>query len=142
MSLQSPSGRAPGPPLGQNASLQPRDSIRLEGIEVFAHHGVLPEERKHGQRFVVDVEVFLDLSKAAATDRLSDTVDYGELARQIHDTVASEEWDLIETVAGRVAEIGLADPRVEHVEVTVHKPRAPTPVSINDVAVTLTRTRE
>lgn len=131
MSLQRPA-----------SSLQPNDSIRLEGIEVFAHHGVLADERKQGQRFVIDVEVFLDLAKAAHTDRLSDTVDYGQLARQIHDAVASERWDLIETVAGRVAEVGLADPRVEHVKVTVHKPHAPIPVSINDVAVTLTRTRE
>jgi 7,8-dihydroneopterin aldolase/epimerase/oxygenase len=122
-------------------SVQPRDSIRLEGIEVFAYHGVLPDEKRHGQRFVVDIEVYLDLKKAVASDRLEDTVDYGRLAQQIHKVVASERWDLIETVAGRVADVGLDDPRVNQVTVTVHKPQAPIEGGFDDVAVTVTRTR-
>jgi dihydroneopterin aldolase len=123
-------------------SLEPKDSIRLVGIEVFARHGVLASEKEAGQAFLVDVELFLDLAKAAASDRIEDTVDYGELAKRIHDVVASERWDLIERVAGRVAEVGLDDPRVDHIKVTVHKPEAPIAVPFSNVAVTLIRHRE
>lgn len=123
------------------SSLQPRDSLKLVGIEVFARHGVLSSEKEAGQTFLVDVELFLDLAVAAASDRLSDTVHYGVLAQRIHDVVAEERWDLIETVAGRVAEIGLDDRRVWQVKVTIHKPQAPIGVAFNDVAVTLTRSR-
>ncbi|MFO7548825.1 MAG: dihydroneopterin aldolase [Acidimicrobiia bacterium] len=117
------------------------DRIRIHGIEVFAHHGVLPHETELGQPFVVDVELRLDLSQAAAGDDLEDTVDYGSLARRVHDRVASERWDLIERVAGRVADVVLEDPRVIETEVTVTKPKAPFPVPVGSVSVTLTRRR-
>lgn len=124
-----------------DSGLQARDSLKLVGIEVFARHGVLSSEQEAGQTFLVDVELFLDLAVAAASDRLSDTVDYGALAQRIHDVVAEERWDLIETVAGRVAEIGLDDRRVWQIKVTIHKPQAPIGVVFNDVVVTLTRSR-
>ena len=117
------------------------DSITITGIEVFAYHGVLPEEKSAGQRFLIDVELDLDLTGAATTDDLGQTVDYGSLAQRIHDLVASERWDLIETVASRVAESVFEDPRVETVVATVHKPRAPIPVTFGDVSVTVRRDR-
>jgi dihydroneopterin aldolase len=117
------------------------DRISLRGIEVFGRHGVLPHERELGQRFVVDVDLDLDLAPAAASDDLDDTVDYGVLAARVHDVVAGTPRDLIETVAGDVAELCLADPRVRAVEVTVHKPAAPLPVVAGEVAVTVRRSR-
>jgi len=138
---QTPGGKAPAPPLRENARRRSDDHIAIRGIEVFAHHGVLSAEKEQGQRFVIDVELSLDLSKAAASDRLEDTVDYGELAKRIHSIVASERWDLIERVAERVAEVALDDPRVDHTKVTIHKPQALITVVFDDVAVTLTRTR-
>ena len=117
------------------------DSIRLTGIEVFAYHGVLAEEKEAGQLFLVDVELGLDLSGAGATDDLAKTVDYGLLAQRIHDLVSSERWDLIETVATRVAESVFEDPRVKTVVATVHKPQAPIQVGFGDVAVTVRRDR-
>jgi dihydroneopterin aldolase len=117
------------------------DSIAITGIEVFAYHGVLPEEKRAGQRFLVDVELELDLSAAGASDNLIETVDYGLLAQRIHDVVASERWDLIERVATRVAETILEDARVRAVVATVHKPEAPIAVGFSDVAVTIRRDR-
>ncbi len=117
------------------------DRIRLAGIEAFGHHGVLPHEREHGQRFVVDVAIDLDLAPAAASDRLDDTVDYGTLAGDVAAIISGEPCDLIETVAGRVASRCLEDERVVAVEVTVTKPNAPLPVVARDVAVTVRRTR-
>ena len=115
------------------------DSIAITGIEVFAFHGVLAEEKKDGQRFLVDVELTLDLSAAGDSDDLTETVNYGLLAQQIHDLVASERWDLIERVAARVAETVLEDARVREVVATVHKPGAPIAVGFSDVSVTVRR---
>jgi dihydroneopterin aldolase len=115
--------------------------ITLRGIEVFAYHGVLPEEKKAGQLFLVDVELSIDLASAGASDSLAETVDYGLLTQRIHDVVASERWDLIERVATRVAETVLEDTRVEAVVATVHKPAAPIAVGFSDVSVTVRRGR-
>lgn len=115
------------------------DTIRLTGLRVRGFHGVLPEERRDGQDFVVDVVLALDLSDAARSDDVTDTVHYGELAARLAKVVAGEPVDLIETLAQRLAEVCLAEPRVERVEVTVHKPAAPIPLDVADVAVTVVR---
>lgn len=117
------------------------DRIVLSGIEVFAYHGVLEEEQSDGQLFAVDVVVEVDLTAAAASDDLDETIDYGLLADRIHERVAGERWNLIERVASRVAELVLEDPRVTSTEVTIHKPQAPIAVPFRDVTVTLQRSR-
>lgn len=115
------------------------DSIRITGIEVFGYHGVLPEEKAAGQLFVVDLTLHLDLSRAGTTDDLLNTVDYGVLAMKTHDLVSQERFDLVETVADRVAAMVLEDERVASVEVEVHKPEAPLSVPFRDVVVTVQR---
>ena len=117
------------------------DRIQVDGIEVVARHGVHDHERVDPQRFVVDLTVHLDVSKAAASDDLADTVDYGRLARIAHDLVAEESHQLIETVADRVAAKLLDEPGVQRVTVTVHKPDAPIPLDFADVSVTVDRSR-
>ena len=126
---------------GQSSVRQASDSILVTGIEVFAFHGVLAEEAEKGQAFLIDVEVGLDLSRAGDTDDLADSLDYGSLARRVHDLAASERWDLIERVATRVAQSILEHPRAEAVVVTVHKPGAPIGVGFSDVSVTIRRDR-
>jgi 7,8-dihydroneopterin aldolase/epimerase/oxygenase len=118
-----------------------RDRIVLRGIEAFGFHGVLPHEQALGQRFTVDAELELDLAPAGASDALTDTVDYGRLASDLAAVVTDERYDLIERVATRLAEVCLERPRVTAVTVTVHKPHAPVPVPLADVAVTVRRTR-
>ena len=115
------------------------DRIALTGLRVRGWHGVLPEERRDGQDFVVDVLLHLDLAPAAASDAVADTVHYGELAQRLAAVVAGEPVDLIETLADRLAGVCLSYPRVERVEVTVHKPSAPIPLELRDVSVTLVR---
>jgi dihydroneopterin aldolase len=119
----------------------PGDRITLTGLRVRGHHGVFEHEKRDGQDFLVDVTVWLDLSRAAATDDLTDTLHYGELAERTAAIVGGPPCDLIETVAGRVAEDVLTDVRVRAVEVTVHKPSAPIPLNFADVAVTARRER-
>jgi dihydroneopterin aldolase len=119
------------------------DRIVLTGLRVRGHHGVFEHERRDGQDFLVDLTVWLDLAPAGESDKLADTLDYGALAQATAEIVAGPPVDLIETVAGRIAASTLAaDPRIEAVEVTVHKPSAPIPLTFADVAVVLHRTRE
>lgn len=117
------------------------DRITLTGLTVRGHHGVFEHERRDGQDFTADVTLHLDLSAAAASDDLADTVDYGGLARRAAEVLGGEPCDLIETVAGRIADAALADQRVRTAEVTVHKPSAPIPLTFTDVAVTVVRSR-
>lgn len=117
------------------------DRITLTGLRVHGHHGVHEHERTHGQEFVVDATVWLDLGPAGLTDQLSATLDYGALAQRAARIVGGQPYNLIETVAARIATEVLSDQRVQAVEVTVHKPRAPIPLSFTDVSVTTHRRR-
>jgi 7,8-dihydroneopterin aldolase/epimerase/oxygenase len=117
------------------------DTIAIVGLRGRGRHGVYPHERAEGQEFVVDVSLDVDLDRAATSDDLADTVDYGDLAGRLMAIVTGEPVNLIETLAGRLADACLADTRVRAATVTVHKPQAPVPHEIADVAVTLHRTR-
>jgi len=117
------------------------DRIELRGIVAFGHHGVLPHEQALGQPFTVDAVLELDLAPAGASDDLADTVDYGALSGELATVVTDERYDLIERLATRLTEVCLARPSVAAATVTVHKPHAPVPVTLADVAVTLRRTR-
>jgi dihydroneopterin aldolase len=115
------------------------DRITLSGLRVRGFHGVLPEERRDGQDFVVDAVLSLDTRAAASSDALSDTVDYGSLAASLASVVAGEPCDLLETLADRLAAVCLAHPLVFEVALTVHKPSAPIPLAFDDVSVTVVR---
>ena len=115
------------------------DRITLTGLRVRGTHGVYDFERAAGQDFVIDAVLEVDIAPAAASDRVGDTVHYGELADRLAAVVAGEPVNLIETLADRLAAECLADPRVRAVELTVHKPQAPIAHAFADVAVTLRR---
>jgi dihydroneopterin aldolase len=117
------------------------DRIELRGLKVRGNHGVYEHERRDGQDFVVDVIVWMDLAPAAASDDLADTLDYGALAQRVAGIVGGEPCDLIEAVAGRVADDVMSDARVQAVEVVLHKPQAPIPLEFADVAVVTRRSR-
>lgn len=118
------------------------DRIELLGITAWAHHGVLAHEAELGQEFVLDVVLHLDLTDAAASDELDDTVDYGTVASVAHAALVEPRARLVEHVAGRVADAVLGvDGRIAAVEVALHKPSAPLVVPAADVVVRLQRTR-
>jgi dihydroneopterin aldolase len=117
------------------------DRITLTGLRVRGNHGVYDFERRDGQEFVVDVDLELSIAKAAASDDVADTVDYGELAQRLAQVIGGEPVNLLETLADRLATVCLADERVAAATVTVHKPQAPLVVSFTDVAVTIRRER-
>jgi dihydroneopterin aldolase len=113
------------------------DQIRLTGLEVTARHGVYAQEKLTPQLFVIDL--VCSLRPRPAADDLTTTVDYAELAQRVADVAGLGSLDLIETLAERISDTCLANPLVEVVEVTVHKPQAPLPVPVADVSVTITR---
>jgi dihydroneopterin aldolase len=120
---------------------QVTDRITLTGLRVFGRHGVFEQEKRDGQEFVVDIKVWLDLTDAARTDDLKQTLHYGDLAQLAAGIVGGEPYDLIESVAGKIADEVMKDERVHAVVVTVHKPSAPIPLTFDDVAVTIRRSR-
>ncbi len=122
------------------ASARP-DRIAVRGLWAHAHHGVYGFERERGQVFLVDAVLELDTAAAAAGDDLERTVNYADLAKQLHGVLTGEPVDLLETLAQRLADVCLADPLVDAVEITVHKPEADLGVPFDDVTVTIRRGR-
>jgi dihydroneopterin aldolase len=107
------------------------DGIRLNDMVFYGYHGVLPEERALGQRFVVDVELRVDLRRAGTSDDLAATVNYSQVYAVARDVVTGPPCQLIEAVAERIAERVLAEhSMVESVLVRVRKPEVPIPGSV------------
>ncbi|CCI54153.1 2-amino-4-hydroxy-6-hydroxymethyldihydropteridine diphosphokinase [Nostocoides jenkinsii] len=117
------------------------DRIELTGLRATGYHGVFDFEKRDGQEFVVDLIVRADLRAAGASDDLADTIHYGELAEAVHARITGPAFDLIEALADAIAADTLRDPRIEAVEVTVHKPGAPIARTFADVSVTVCRAR-
>ena len=117
------------------------DRIHLRGVEAFGHHGVLPDEKRDGQPFVVDVVMELDLARAGGSDALDDTVSYAEIAGEVVARITGPSFDLIERLAEVVADDVLRHRLVDAATVTVHKPQAPVGHPFTDVAVEVHRTR-
>lgn len=117
------------------------DTITLTGLVAYGYHGVFEHEKRDGQEFTIDVSLDVDTRRAATSDDIADTVHYGELADAVVRIVTGERFDLIETLADRLAAAVMEDERVLATAVTVHKPHAPIPHAFADVSVTARRTR-
>ena len=120
------------------------DEVFLEGLRFYAYHGVNPEERAQGQRFVVDVRVVADLREAARSDDLNRTINYSSVYKRVRAIVEGPPRDLIEAVAEEIAAALLTEfPAAEAVTVTVRKPGVALKGAILDAAgVRVHRTRE
>ena len=112
----------------------------MEGMAFFGRHGVFPAERELGARFTVDVELEADLSRAASTDRLDDTVNYARAYELVRGVVEGEPCHLLESVAERIAARLLELPRVERATVRVQK-RPPLEGEFRAFGVELVRSR-
>lgn len=116
------------------------DLIRIRGLRVVGTHGVLAEEKARPQPFEIDLDLTVDLALAAVTDRLSDTVDYGAVAQRAAAVVTDRSFELLEALAGAVAEAVLAsDLRIVAVTVHLRKTRPPVPLDLGTVGVRITR---
>jgi dihydroneopterin aldolase len=118
------------------------DRIEIRDLRVVGLHGVLPEERERAQPFSLDIVAWLDMAEAQRSDALEDTVDYGALAQTAADVVGQRSFQLLEALAGRLADaLLITDSRLEAVEVTVRKVRPPLALHVASTGVRVLRTR-
>jgi dihydroneopterin aldolase len=119
-----------------------QDKIILNKMEFFGYHGVLPEEKKLGQKFYVDVEIGCDLKEAGEQDELEQTINYALIYQQIKKVMEQEQFNLIEACAERIAAEILSYPKINWCLVRVNKPEAPLPGIFDKVAVEIVRKRK
>jgi 7,8-dihydroneopterin aldolase/epimerase/oxygenase len=118
------------------------DTIFIKGLVIHARHGVMDHETEVGQRFVIDLELYSDLTEASFSDHLADTVSYANVVTTAVAAFKNTNYKLLERAAGAVADAILAAfLRIRSVKVTVHKPHAPIAAIFEDVGVVLTRSR-
>jgi|TARA_Y100000310_G_scaffold277648_1_gene295536 dihydroneopterin aldolase len=115
------------------------DVIELRDLRVSAFCGVLPEETTRRQPIALDLDVHVDLTAAATSDDLAETVDYGSLCGLVAGIATDERFSLLERFAGRVAEAVLAVDRVEAVTVVVRKLRPPVAEALGTSGVRIHR---
>ena len=116
------------------------DHIQIKELEVFANHGVLKQENELGQKFVVSVDLTVDTSKAAESDDIEDAVNYVEVAELIHSETKRNTFQLIEHLAGHLAEqILLTFPLVRSLSLRIDKPWAPIRLPLKTVSVEIQR---
>jgi 7,8-dihydroneopterin aldolase/epimerase/oxygenase len=119
------------------------DCILVKDLRLFAHHGVLEEERRLGQRFAVDVTAFLDLRPAGESDDYRQTVGYDAIVETVTEVLIGRRFRLIEAAAEAVAQAILATfPPIERVVVELRKPSAPIDAVFAHVAVRIERSRD
>lgn len=116
--------------------------ILINGLKVFAFHGVNPEEKRDGQTFILDITLETDLSAAGKSDNLNDTVNYAKVIKTAVRVMTEQSYDLIEKAAQRVADQILTEYQpVMSAEVLLKKPQAPVKADFDYVAVQITRNR-
>lgn len=116
------------------------DKIKIEDLEVFANHGVFPEENVLGQKFLVSAVLYTDIRKAGLTDDLTESIHYGEASAFITKYLKSHTFKLLERIAEGLAEEMLVQiPGLQKVEIEIKKPWAPIGLPLKTVSVTIER---
>jgi dihydroneopterin aldolase len=114
----------------------------IKGIALHGRHGALDAERTLGQKFALDLHIVAEIGSAATSDKLDETLHYGQVIKAAVAAFNERPLNLIEAAAGSVGDALLAQfPKIASVRVTVHKPSAPIAAIIDDLAVTVERRR-
>lgn len=117
-----------------------KDFISIKNLKVFAHHGVLPEEKENGQDFYLNAKVYVDMRKAGQTDQLADALNYDLLCTFLAEVFEECDYDLIEAAAEyTVQEIMVQFSEIQAMELEVRKPHAPVMYQPEDISVTIYR---
>ncbi|XP_021720588.1 dihydroneopterin aldolase 2-like [Chenopodium quinoa] len=125
-----------------DAQLMKGDKLVLRGLKFHGFHGVKPEEKKLGQKFVVDVDAWMDLRKAGISDCLSDTISYSEIYRIVKEVVEGTSRDLLESVAQQIATITFSKfSQISAVRVEVKKPHVAVQGQIDYLGVEIFRSK-
>ena len=120
-------------------SMKP-DEIRIEDLEVFANHGVFPEENTLGQKFLVSAVLYTDTRNAGKTDDLTASIHYGEASVFMENFLRTHTFRLLERAAEALAEeMLLGIPLLEKVSLEIKKPWAPIGLPLKTVSVKIER---
>jgi dihydroneopterin aldolase len=114
--------------------------ISIRGLKVDAHIGVTDEERSSAQTLIVDVDIDGDLRPAAASDDVSDTIDYGTVVDEVSELVETSRYRLLERLGAEITELICRNPRVARVTVVVAKESPPVHGAVDGISVGVTRT--
>lgn len=117
------------------------DCIQLTEIRCYGYTGYLPEEQVLGQRFEVDLTLWLDLAVAGKSDAIEDTLDYRSVISSVQQLVKTAKFSLIERLATAIAELILESDKVAQVRVRLSKPAAPIPDFGGKITIEITRAR-
>lgn len=116
------------------------DKIYIKNLEVFANHGVFPEEAALGQKFLLTAVLYTDLRKAGLTDQLEHSIDYGKVSMMMKEFTEQHTFRLLETLAEKLAFKMLTEiPGLRQVRLEIKKPWAPVKLSLETVSVEITR---
>lgn len=115
------------------------DCIHLKGIRCYGYTGYLPEEQVLGQRFEVELTLWLDLAKSGESDALEDTIDYRNVISKVQQLVNTAKFALVEKTATAIAESILQFNLVKQVRVQLKKPAAPIPEFHGEIIIDITR---
>lgn len=118
-----------------------QDCIRIQNMVFYGYHGVMPAEQEIGQRFMVDVELFLGLQAAGELDDLRLTVNYAEVYAIIKQMVEGRRFNLLEALAEAITQAVLQQFPIDKITVSIRKPSAPVPGIFDYVEVSVSRAR-
>ena len=129
-------------PYDDDEAPEPTVTVEITGLSLYTQHGVSDAERELGQRLVIDVEFELADCDAVVTDRVEDTVDYGEVCQTVALVAQQRSYRTLERLCGAIADRLLEDHGAESVWVKCAKPEPPIPLPVEEAAVELWRERE
>lgn len=118
------------------------DKIIIQGIVFYGYHGLIPAEQEVGQKFLVDVELYLNLKSASMSDHPAETIDYRKVYELVKKTEQKKKYKLIESLAFDIAQAILTNTSALEVLVRVRKPQVPIAGIVDYVAVEIRRKRE
>lgn len=115
--------------------------IEIRGLSIYTHHGVSDSEQEVGQRLEFDLTLEVPDCDALLTDRIEDTIDYGEVCDLVALAATERSYRTLERLCNVIAERLVERYKCEHVRVRAAKPEPPLPLSLNEVAVEVVRDR-
>ena len=118
------------------------DSIKLTGIRSYGYTGYLAEEQVLGQWFEVDVTLWLDLSVAGSSYRITDTIDYRRIISNVQQLIKTSKFALVEKLAAEIAKSILDIGGIAQVKIQLSKPAAPIPDFSGKITIELTRSKD
>ena len=115
------------------------DRLTLKGMKFYSHSGTHSFEKDVGQLFEIDLDCYLDLSHASRSDRISDTINYPKLFQTVKEVMEASSYNLMERLAGEIADRVLRDFPIKQIKIRCRKPRVPVKGFIDYAEVEIAR---